>query len=235
MKKNMLKLSSLLTMGSMLLLTLVVLVVPGYASAATATATTTFPVTGVVNAVNAATCSGNIVNATISGGTVTFTNKFQKDIEVGAASYKAFENNIDTQELFDSAVGTVPACGTLTLSIKVPPCNYQLDAFLGPVLKSMNGQRYGSRLVTAKDMGTSDYCAGPGQAVGDVVKTPQAPGQNTSPEAVLDVVQIPSGLPQTGSGGIGSDNAGGWLLAGLIGLLGCSITAIVVYRRKLQK
>jgi hypothetical protein len=233
MKKNMFKLSSLLTMGSMLLLTLVVLVVPGYASAATAT--TTFPVSGVVNAVNAATCSGNIVNATINGGTVTFTNKFQKDIEVGAASYKAFENNIDTQELFDSAVGTVPACGTLTLNINVPPCNYQLDAFLGPVLPSMNGQRYGSRLVTAKDMGTSDYCAAPGQAVGDVVKTPPASGQNTSPEAVLDVVQIPSGLPQTGSGGIGSDNAGSYLLAGLIGLLGCSITAMVVYRRKLQK
>jgi hypothetical protein len=234
MEKNRIKFSSLFTLGSMLLFAMLLLVNQGYASASS-----TAPAF-VTNAVSAATCSGNIVEASISGGTVTFTNKFQKDMEVGVAVYKVFDSNIDTQELFDSKTGTVPACGTLTLtvSLSVPLCNYQLDAFLGSVLKSMNGQRYGSRLITAKDPGSSDFCTNPGQAVGDVVQKPvtqPASGQNSSPEAVLDVVQIPSGLPQTGFGNTGNDNSANWLFIGLVLLLGSSITAIVLYRRKLLK
>ncbi len=234
MKNNRMRFSSFFALGSMALLALALVITPGSASAS-------FNTTALVSsAVSAATCSGNIVNATINGGSVTFTNKFQKDMEVGVAAYKAFDSNIDTQELFDSKIGTVPACGTLTLSVSLPTCNYQLDAFLGPVLNSMKGQRYGSRLITAKDIGSSDYCASPGEAVADVVKSPvtqPATGQNSSPEAVLDVVQIPAGLPQTGFGNTGNENTAGWLWLpiGIILLLGCSITTIVFYRHKLQK
>src|SRR5690349_12477442 len=142
MKTNILKVSSKTLLSTLALLLVGLVALPGYASAAP----------------NAADCSGNVVTASINGGSVTFTNKFEKDMAVGVASYRVFDSNIDTQKLFDSKVSTVPACGTLTLTVALPNCNYQLDAFLGPVLQSMQGQRYGSRLLAAKDAGSSDFC-----------------------------------------------------------------------------
>lgn len=232
MKKD--RLSSLVASSSMLILTVMLFLTPSFASAASGSANYS-----VSKAVSGATCSGNVVTASINGGTVTFENKFQRDIEVGVASYKAFDSNIDTQQLFDSKVGTVPACGTLTLSIGVPSCNYQLDAFLGGVLQSMNGQRYGSRLLTAKDTGTTNFCS----QVADESKSPSATG-NGENTAVQDVGQIPAGLPQTGFGNFtltsdnntGSSNGGlpGGLLVALVSLA-CILGGVVFYRRATKK
>jgi len=231
MKRN--RLSSFVASSSMLILTMMLFLTPSFASAASGSANYS-----VSKAVSSATCSGNVVTASINGGTVTFENKFQRDIEVGAASYRALDANIDSQQLFDSKVGTVPACGTLTLTIGLPSCNYQLDAFLGPVLQSMNGQRYGSRLLTAKDIGASNFCS----AVADESKSPTTAGngQNT---AVLDVGQIPAGLPQTGFGNSiqSSDATGGafgWVSGGLLVALASLLSVlggVVFYRRASKK
>jgi len=229
MKRN--RLSSLVASGGMLVLTVMLILTPSFASAAPGSANYS-----VSNAVSSATCSGNVVTASISGGNVTFENKFQRDIEVGAASYKAFDSNIDTQQLFDSKVGTVPACGTLTLSVGLPSCNYQLDAFMGPVLQSMNGQRYGSRLLTAKNTGPTNFCS----QVADESKSPTTAG-NGEITAVQDVGQIPAGLPQTGLGTDSANNTGsgtGGLVAGLLvalGSLACILGGVVFYRRASKK
>jgi len=222
MKINILRVSSKLLLGSLAALFVALLGLPGYASAAAGGG-------GIKYAVNAADCSGNVVTASINGGSVTFTNKFEKDMAVGVASYRVLDSSIDTQQLFDSKTSTVPACGVLTLTVSLPRCNYQLDAFLGPVLQSMQGQRYGSRLLAAKDPGASDFCP---VAVADVNSEP------SGNSAVLDTAQIP-GLPNTGLGNGGLNTAGDspvWPVVGLvIGLVSGIITLGLFGRRKIHK
>ena len=78
--------------------------------------------------------------------------------EIGLASYKKFDEVIDNQELFDSATGTVGANSMETLTIDVPQCAYQIDLFYGEVLESLDGQRYGTRLLAASHEGGTNYC-----------------------------------------------------------------------------
>jgi hypothetical protein len=82
---------------------------------------------------------------------VTYTNHSTTcAYEVGVATYKAFDNQINHQELFASAQGIVPPGGTLILTAALPSCAYQADAFCGPVIQSFcNGDRYGPRLLTS--------------------------------------------------------------------------------------
>jgi hypothetical protein len=233
MKTNLLQVSSKLLLSSLMLFFVALVALPGYASAAPGLNLS--PAGGVTFAVSAANCSGNVVTASINGGSVTFTNKFEKDMAVGVASYKVIDSNIDTQQLYDSKIGTVPACGTLTLTVSVPDCNYQLDAFLGPVLQSMQGQRYGSRLLAAKDADPSNFCAETGAAVGDANATPKASSNQNSD--VLTAVQIP-GLPNTGLGNTSTDtgDSPNWLYISLIiTLIGSTVTLLLFNRSKVQK
>lgn len=82
---------------------------------------------------------------------------------VGMASYRIPSGNpqdsdIDSQIFFDSDVATVPQGRTTTLTVRVPPCAYQLDLFYGEVLPSLNGHRYGDRLLDTERGGTG-ICA----------------------------------------------------------------------------
>ncbi|MCA1600840.1 MAG: ice-binding family protein [Acidobacteria bacterium] len=83
--------------------------------------------------------------------TVTFTNSSTTcDYPVGVATYRAFDELVNNQQLFAFAQGIVPAGGTLILAAPLPECAYQADAFCGPVIPSFcSGVRYGDRLLTA--------------------------------------------------------------------------------------
>jgi len=81
------------------------------------------------------------------------------DYKVGLASYEKFDEIIDNQKLFDSATGIVGAKSTIELMVSVPSCQYQIDLFYGHVLTSLDGQRYGTRLLDAKHLNSHEpYC-----------------------------------------------------------------------------
>lgn len=81
------------------------------------------------------------------------------DYKVGLASYEKFDEVIDNQILFDSDTGIVEAKSTLELAVSVPSCRYQIDLFYGQLLTSLDGQRYGTRLLDAKNLNSDKpYC-----------------------------------------------------------------------------
>src|SRR5262249_29597112 len=53
---------------------------------------------------------------------------------IGLASYQRVDNNIDHQILYDYQQAVIPPHTNLTLTVVVPPCAYQLDAFYGEVI-----------------------------------------------------------------------------------------------------
>ncbi len=76
---------------------------------------------------------------------VTFKNAGACDQLVGFASYERLAgDNADTtgtnynQRLFDSATATVNAGKSITLSVALPSCSYQDDAFYGPVITTLS-------------------------------------------------------------------------------------------------
>ncbi|MCB0033183.1 MAG: carboxypeptidase regulatory-like domain-containing protein, partial [Anaerolineales bacterium] len=79
--------------------------------------------------------------------------------EVGMASYEKYDDDIDNQVLFDYVDGVAVAPGeTVELSVELPECAVQVDLFHGPALLSLDGQRYGSRLLRARHLPGSGYC-----------------------------------------------------------------------------
>ena len=81
--------------------------------------------------------------------------------EVGLASYERVDNNIDHQVIYDSDTTTLSPGETATLSVSVPECAYQVDAFCGNVLNSLNGQRYGDRLIEDEVSQGLPFCGTP--------------------------------------------------------------------------
>jgi hypothetical protein len=80
------------------------------------------------------------------------------DYKVGLASYEKFDEVIDNQRFFDDDTGIVSANGHRELTVDVPACAYQIDLFYGHVLKSLDGQRYGERLLDADHVNGKNYC-----------------------------------------------------------------------------
>ncbi len=94
-------------------------------------------------------------------GIVTNTSPYNCAFDVGMASYEKFDEIIDNQQLFasDTATGIMLAPNeSTTLSVAVPACATQIDLFVGSVLISLNGQRYGDRLLDAIHVGGDNYC-----------------------------------------------------------------------------
>ncbi|HEY0735145.1 MAG TPA: hypothetical protein VGD69_09595, partial [Herpetosiphonaceae bacterium] len=75
------------------------------------------------------------------------------------ASYRKFDEVIDNQQIFDWATAKVQPGQTIYLQVQLPDCATQVDLFYGPVLMSLNGQRYGTRLLEARHLGGTNYCA----------------------------------------------------------------------------
>jgi hypothetical protein len=88
---------------------------------------------------------------TVQGNRVyaTFHNTSQTcSVLVGVATYMRFNNNIEDQQLFDFEQYLLAPGETRQLSAALPPCAYQADAFVGPVIVSFRGGvRYGDRLI----------------------------------------------------------------------------------------
>jgi hypothetical protein len=79
--------------------------------------------------------------------------------EVGMASYRKMDNIIDNQIIYNWTQPTFIKPGeTITLSVALPDCAAQVDLFRGSVLLSLNGQRYGSRLLAGRMIGGTNYC-----------------------------------------------------------------------------
>jgi uncharacterized repeat protein (TIGR01451 family) len=90
-------------------------------------------------------------------GRVTNSSEYC-DYPVGLASYEKFDEVIDNQIIFDYDTGVVPAESEVELMVDVPQCSYQIDLFYGDVLLSLDGQRYGERLLAAKHVNGDNYC-----------------------------------------------------------------------------
>ncbi|MEQ8676835.1 MAG: SpaA isopeptide-forming pilin-related protein [Aggregatilineales bacterium] len=107
---------------------------------------------------------------TISGltayGTV-YNNSNVEDCQyqIGMASYSKYDEIIDNQIIFQGfdTVVTIPAGGSVEISIALPECAVQVDLFYGSFLPNLNGQRYGSRLLAAIHLGGNNYCEAPQQ------------------------------------------------------------------------
>ncbi|MBN1284436.1 MAG: DUF11 domain-containing protein, partial [Anaerolineae bacterium] len=105
----------------------------------------------------------------ISGGVLTgqilednhgqITNDSNQPFNVGMAAYKKFDNDINNQSIFNWVDGiTVMPGATVDLYVELPDCAAQIDLFCGDVLQSLDGQRYGSRLIKARHIGGSAWC-----------------------------------------------------------------------------
>lgn len=108
---------------------------------------------------------GNIqVNNTLHQAQVTLQNTDTSCSHlVGLASYKRFQDSninhqIDNQELYDWIEYILAPGETRTLTVTLPSCTYQVDAFCGPHIDSFyGGIRYGDRLIDDY-VGGSPYC-----------------------------------------------------------------------------
>jgi|GEM_PF-3544883 len=118
---------------------------------------------------------------TVNGNTATgrITNNGTQDcaILVGLVSYSMFDRVIDNQIIFDydpltpaspSNPFTVipPNGGSVTFTVDLPVnCAAQVDLFYGPLLPSLSGQRYGTRLLAWTQLLNRPFCQRPGTLI----------------------------------------------------------------------
>jgi hypothetical protein len=96
--------------------------------------------------------------------------------EIGMASYMKLDEVIDHQILFDYVDEVVIQAGeTATMTVTLPVCASQIDVFWGEVLFSLDGQRYGRRLITARHKLGNGYCTADLLSVSGVVTLDDAP------------------------------------------------------------
>jgi hypothetical protein len=97
-------------------------------------------------------------NGGVTVASVSVKNNSNVPVLVGMASYRKYDEIIDNQLLFDSESKTVQPGQTVQMSVDLPKNQdgslsaVQVDAFCGEVLQSLNGNRYASRLGTAKHL-----------------------------------------------------------------------------------
>ncbi|MDO8647488.1 MAG: MopE-related protein, partial [Candidatus Diapherotrites archaeon] len=106
-----------------------------------------------------------LLTGSFNNGVATIVNTSNFDFNVGLAVYEKFDENIDNQLIFDYNTGVSNANATKKLTVDLPSCKYQIDLFCGAVLQSLNGQRYGSRLIAGSHLGGPDYCSKCGNGV----------------------------------------------------------------------
>ena len=124
---------------------------------------------------------------------------------VGMASYRKFDNVIDHQHLFDSEVAEIAPGQTITITIDLPGCAAQIDLFRGPVLYSLNGRRYNTRLLLARHIGSINYCPPESAPVYGLPETASRGIQRGTGELKPDVV-APAINIRSASFGTGTDS-----------------------------
>lgn len=120
---------------------------------------------GVHDKQGACNCSQDVEligGITVSGGHVaaTFRNPSETCSHlVGIASYRKPNEIAEDQELFEFEQRTLYPGETATLSVSLPPCAAQSDAFCGEVIHTFRGGvLYGDRLLDDVHTG-GPYCA----------------------------------------------------------------------------
>lgn len=112
--------------------------------------------------------------------------------DIGIASYLKYDNVIDHQNIFDFNTTRILPGQTLDISVNLPPCATQVDLFHGAVLPSLNGQRYGPRLLAAihiqaefceRDGGSSVQQPPPVESTQEVTPPVEATQEVTPPAA----------------------------------------------------
>lgn len=151
-------------------------------------------------------CDGRDLRLDLSGvisadgtvGTVTNMGDVTCTYLIGMASYEKYDEIIDNQQLFDSvsqSVELAPDAST-QLQVSLPNCATQVDLFFGEVLTSLDGVRYGERLLEAVHLGSDSYC-------GDVT-----PNNDQDQDTILDEVDNCPTVPNTGQENLDGDAFG---------------------------
>ena len=78
--------------------------------------------------------------------------------DIGMASYYMYDLDIDNQIIFSSTTAIIAPNSSATLQLEVPQCARQIDLFYGAVLQSLNGVRYGERLIDAIQLTNEAFC-----------------------------------------------------------------------------
>tara|TARA_Y100000310_G_C20693441_1_gene823871 strand:- start:1265 stop:3625 length:2361 start_codon:yes stop_codon:yes gene_type:complete len=105
--------------------------------------------------------NAGLLTAGIVGTKATYMNNANQSFDIGLAIYKKVDNNIDNQIFFAGNMTTIPPLSSVMLTVPAPEplCKYQIDAFCGEILQSLNGTRYGPRLLAARHAGGPDFCS----------------------------------------------------------------------------
>jgi hypothetical protein len=103
--------------------------------------------------------TGNLTDYGTATVTVFTNTSTTCSFEIGLATYKKFDTNIDNQELFAYQLAIIPPKSSITLTVNNPPCAYQSDAFYGDMIFSFaGGVRYGARILGSFHGGGTNYC-----------------------------------------------------------------------------
>jgi hypothetical protein len=158
---------------------------------ATSTATTTATATAISTSIPTATASAIPTNSpecelaveqnlqarlpAPNIGEVTNTSA-DCTYAVGLASYRMIDNNLSHQQLFSSQTALLGPGETVTLTVALPDCAYQLDLFYGPLIEQFDpqhGQIYGDRILITRVVRGAGFCI-PGTTTPTIIATPSA-------------------------------------------------------------
>jgi len=132
----------------------------------------------------------------VAHGTITNNGTLSCPTLLGLASYAMFDGIVDNQELYDSdpmtagdpnnPYTTIAANGgTTTFTVSIPrTCASQIDLFYGPLLPSLMGQRYGTRLFAWVQTNRAPFRLPFCQHEVEVIVTPEV-----TPDAPAPIVQ----------------------------------------------
>jgi hypothetical protein len=87
-----------------------------------------------------------------------------------------FDDNLSHQQLFSSQTAQIGPGQTLTFTIELPSCAYQVDLFYGPLIETFDpqhGQIYGERILTSRVIHNTGFCV-PGTTTPTSISTPSA-------------------------------------------------------------
>jgi hypothetical protein len=114
---------------------------------------------------------------------------------VGLAAYRMFDEKLSHQQLFSSQTAMIAPGQTLTLTVDLPGCAYQIDLFHGRLIEVFDpgrGEFYGERILASRVVRDAGFCA-PGSPTATSTATPEAPATPTETPAT------PTETPDGGS------------------------------------
>ena len=144
----------------------------------------------------------------LSSGTGSVTNRSAFcSYDIGLASYKEFDNNIEHQTLFASDLRMISPGSTVNLTVPLPPCNYQLDLFHGQLITSFaGGVRYGTaRLLSSGEIISLGFCGGNPHPTPNPTPMPAPSCSGITPDG--DTIFGSSGIRRTTVTGVSNTNS----------------------------